>query len=123
MKFPILSDEKGDIMLFNSIDEMRGYLEPIDVKNGAYMFWDADGFRVEGIVKMCEEKRPWGIKRLSWISIVDQSKASIEFRRKNPCEKDVEGMKTRLVKFIKMHARSPLGHSLDELMQQAIMLK
>jgi len=43
--FPILvlSKDSGDILKFESLAEMQGYLERIDVENNEYAAWDATG--------------------------------------------------------------------------------
>lgn len=44
MKFPIIVSENGDINIFSSCEEACSYHEPVDVKNGEYVVYVADGF-------------------------------------------------------------------------------
>lgn len=43
MKPPIIINESGDITLFSSLEEAEKYLEAIDVINGVYQGYDAEG--------------------------------------------------------------------------------
>ena len=43
MRFPIFVFDGGDVTLFPSKQEASSYLEPIDVKNGVYACYDANG--------------------------------------------------------------------------------
>ena len=122
MKFPIIADEDGDILLFNDGNELSYNLEPVDVMNGAYMFWDAMGFKVEGIVTRCDEKPLLGIKWLSGLRLIDQSKASLTFKIKQPAENDEVGLMARLRKFIITHGGFPSDNTLEGLLHQALAL-
>jgi len=53
ISFPILVLEKdsGDILQFESIAEMQGYLERMDVENDEYAAWDANGHPVTLVVQ------------------------------------------------------------------------
>jgi len=46
MKLPIIVSEHGDISLYDSIDKLERDLEPIDVKNGEFEVFDAEGKRL-----------------------------------------------------------------------------
>ncbi len=39
----VLERDSGDILKFESLAEMQGYLERIDVENNEYAAWDANG--------------------------------------------------------------------------------
>jgi hypothetical protein len=43
IKPPIIVDEHGTAMVFESIDDAERYLEPIDVSNGEYVAYDSEG--------------------------------------------------------------------------------
>ncbi|MBI9075941.1 MAG: hypothetical protein JEZ02_11050 [Desulfatibacillum sp.] len=43
MKPPIIINESGDITFFSSVEEAEEYLEAIDVTNGVYQGYDAEG--------------------------------------------------------------------------------
>lgn len=40
---PIIVDEHGDISVFEALDDVERYIEPIDVRNNEYVFYDASG--------------------------------------------------------------------------------
>jgi len=43
MKFPLIIDEHGDVSLYWSLEELKSDIEPIDIENGEYVAYDADG--------------------------------------------------------------------------------
>ena len=49
MKTPIIVSENGDIAFFNSIEDATSYLEPIDVENNEYDFYDAEGLILKAL--------------------------------------------------------------------------
>lgn len=51
MKFPIFLDEQGDLSAFKNVETLRLYIEPIDIKNGEYQVFCADGKSVIPLVK------------------------------------------------------------------------
>lgn len=44
---PISVAEGHDITVFNSVGELRDYVEPVDVDDGVYEAWDARGRRID----------------------------------------------------------------------------
>ena len=45
IKFPVfvLAKDSGEVLKFNSLEEMQTYMEPIDVENAEYEAWDRAG--------------------------------------------------------------------------------
>jgi hypothetical protein len=43
MKLPIIVDNKGDVLIFDSVRQAERYLEPVDVRGGEYVVYDAQG--------------------------------------------------------------------------------
>lgn len=43
MNTPIFLIEKGDVVVFDSTETAEAYVEPIDVINDEYVFYDAEG--------------------------------------------------------------------------------
>jgi hypothetical protein len=43
MKTPLVVNENGNLLFFASSDDAERYLEPIDVRNGEYVAYDAEG--------------------------------------------------------------------------------
>lgn len=43
MKPPIIADNFGDLLIFNTIESAQGYLEPIDVRSNEYVVYDSEG--------------------------------------------------------------------------------
>jgi hypothetical protein len=43
MKPPIIVDVGEDVLVFDSVERVESYLEPIDVKAGAIRVFDSDG--------------------------------------------------------------------------------
>ena len=40
---PIIANQKGDVLLFESISDVEAFVEPIDAKNGEYSIFDSRG--------------------------------------------------------------------------------
>jgi hypothetical protein len=47
MKPPIIVNNFGDILVFDSVQEAERYLEPVDVANGEYVAYDSAGTFLE----------------------------------------------------------------------------
>jgi hypothetical protein len=43
MKLPIILDEKGDLSVYDSLEKLLKYVEPIDVRNQEYIVYDSEG--------------------------------------------------------------------------------
>jgi hypothetical protein len=43
MKFPLVFDEHGDVSLYWSLEDAERSIESIDVRNGEYVAYDANG--------------------------------------------------------------------------------
>jgi hypothetical protein len=43
MKAPIIVNEHGNVMFFESVEAAERYLEPIDVENDEYVAYDGEG--------------------------------------------------------------------------------
>jgi hypothetical protein len=73
MKLPIIVSENGDINIFSSCEDACSYLEPVDVQNGEYVVFDADGFLLK--INVIEKQRSyfglWKFKSLS-VNIEDK---------------------------------------------------
>ncbi len=46
MNNPIFLNDHGDVSVFNDVESLKLYVEPIDVKNGEYQAFCADGTRL-----------------------------------------------------------------------------
>jgi hypothetical protein len=46
MEAPIIIDNFGDLLIFESVEKAERYLEPVDVENGEYQAFDRTGRRV-----------------------------------------------------------------------------
>jgi hypothetical protein len=53
---PFIVSEHGDIDFFDSLETIEDYLEPIDVKNNEFEFFDATGEKLIGEVVKAEPK-------------------------------------------------------------------
>jgi hypothetical protein len=47
---PIIADENGDVHLFESLRDAEEYVEPVDVENDEYNFYDSTGLVLKGEV-------------------------------------------------------------------------
>jgi hypothetical protein len=53
---PIITNERGDVNVFGSIGEAEAYVEPIDIENDEYEFYDATGLVLRGEVHTIRER-------------------------------------------------------------------
>lgn len=61
MKTPIVLTEHGDVQVFSTVDELLQFAEPIDVKNGEYIVFDADGAPIELYLEQVESRAFFGL--------------------------------------------------------------
>lgn len=76
MKFPIIVNEHGDLMLFYSEDSMSDYLEPIDVKNDEYEVYDSEGNQYKLIVESSESNSKFIGRSVSELVRLGEKKSS-----------------------------------------------
>jgi hypothetical protein len=43
MEMPIIVHNKGDVLVFETVEAAQGYIEPVDVINNEYVAYDNDG--------------------------------------------------------------------------------
>ena len=43
MKPPIIAENRGDLLIFGSLEKAESYLEAIDVRNDEYVVYDSEG--------------------------------------------------------------------------------
>lgn len=56
---PIIAAEHGDVSVFRTLVEAEEYVEPVDVENDEYRFYDAEGLRLTGEVQTVREPGGW----------------------------------------------------------------
>lgn len=116
IKFPVIVDECGnpptshDISLCYSMGDLS-YMEPIDIQNGEYQLWDADGYIVSPHIGGTIE-HPIPFLRWIGIKLIDSSFPTL-FMRKQPLEMDKKGACTALVNMLL--SKNPLNYSREAL--------
>jgi hypothetical protein len=55
MKVAIVLDNNGDLLFFRDVEQAETYVEPIDVRNGEYTGFDAEGRRLSLSVESRQE--------------------------------------------------------------------
>lgn len=50
MRPPIIVDARGDVSIYESAEDAQRDLEAIDVRNGEYAFFDAEGSILRGVI-------------------------------------------------------------------------
>lgn len=84
MKTPIiLIEEITSVMLFLSVEEAEEYMEAIDVNDGVYRGYDAEGYPLNVGTCAVMEKNPWwlgGPAKREYVKIADmpQEKAKVD---------------------------------------------
>ena len=116
IKFPVIVDECGnpptghDVFLCYSKRDLS-YMEPIDIQNGEYQLWDADGYIVRPhIERPIEHSIP--LLRWTGIKLID-SNIPILFMRKQPLEMDKKGARAALLDMLL--SKNSLNYSRDIL--------
>lgn len=51
LKLPIVVEEHGDVSVYASVDEAEAAVEAIDVRNGEFRFYDANGLVLRAVVR------------------------------------------------------------------------
>ncbi|MDD2231066.1 MAG: hypothetical protein PHY48_16885 [Candidatus Cloacimonetes bacterium] len=116
MKWPLICDDKGDIYVFSTMEDAISEIEPFDVKNEEYDFFDSDGFVVEAYL-VGEDCRPKsGLFRLLPTL---QHEGFVRFRDKKPREYQKEELEKRLHQFLARCDQKVVNDSLDGLILQA----
>jgi hypothetical protein len=54
MRPPIIIDNHGDMLFFDTIQQAEKYLEPIDVRNQEYAVYDSAGMKLRQVIKLPE---------------------------------------------------------------------
>jgi hypothetical protein len=93
VKPPFVVYEHGDIIFFDTLEAMGGYVEAIDVINNEYEFFDATGNEI--IAKPI--KNSDSNKTLFGLTLVNCGRVTFELNGKN----DVEKLKRFLLDFAK----------------------
>jgi len=50
MKTPIIANNRGDVCVFETIENAEKYIEPIDIKNNSWIIYDSEGRLLEALV-------------------------------------------------------------------------
>ena len=115
MKTPLICDDHGCIDVFPTIEDAALYLEPIDIQNGEYRFWDADGFVVDAYVSGKPKQEDIWDRLLSFLQFVPNT-GTINFVLHSPLENQ-EVILTNLLKgYLSRQGITPSGTDLDELL-------
>jgi hypothetical protein len=101
MVFPIILDNYGDTLVFADLASATRYLEPIDVSNGEYIGYDAEGYQLN-------------------IEVDDQSRISIFKDENAPNHSDqLRNILSRFLKATRTPEEWILSASLQELGKKA----
>ena len=93
MNYPLIVDGDGEVILIRDAAELS-CLEPIDIENGVYRFWDAEGFRMKATGAACRETPLCGL--FPQMTTIDQQDAAVEFSREESSRADASGLKSLL---------------------------
>lgn len=108
MKTPLFIDNNGDILVFESVQDAENWIEPIDVRNGEYEAFDAEGC----LLRLTLEKEPgfWKFARET---------VKISSAENEPSHADE--LRKRLLRFLKVANDRPIDDnaSLSQLVNTA----
>lgn len=80
MHLPIIADNEGDLILFDTLVEAERYLEPVDVSDGGWVVYDAWG----GLLLATVYSHPRGLKVVRItdpVSVIDcEEELSVKLR-------------------------------------------
>jgi hypothetical protein len=107
MKLPIILVEHGDILIFRSVEDAELALEPIDVRNGEYVAYDAEGRTL--VLSVIIDEKPglfgWSARRTECVKLIDNPEAAI----------DEAGLSASLAQFLNRSGVSLDGAKEDDL--------
>ena len=109
IRFPIFVSEPNSIYAYDSISDLKIDLEPVDVEQGSYSAYDAEGRRLSLVAT--------GVRR-GWFGAIDQHKASINVTLAEETPTHAEVLKALLVAFLS--AVNTKGSPLDGLTLEAL---
>ena len=113
MKLPIFVYEHGDLNIFETVEDLENYLEPIDVENDEYIAYDGSGHLLK--LKVKDMYRP------SFLGPIKSKGVRIEEYR-NRVDRTIE-LKNVLIDVLKNTGKfwkNDQEHSLEELIKKVI---
>jgi hypothetical protein len=119
MKPPIIIDNHGDLLVFESVEEAQGYLEPMDVKNLEYEAFDSEGRLLN--VKVIESHEGWKASKLFGYTSEQVVLESVE-----SLPQHVDELRKKLISFLVTlggSLPSLTGASLSELVEKICLRK
>lgn len=99
MRLPIIVNEHGDVSIYRSVEQAERALEAIDVQNGEYVAYDAQGRPLVLSVVVEEKAGPFGLfpRRIENVRLTEDPTA----------EADEAGLRALLVQFLDRAGISP----------------
>jgi hypothetical protein len=114
MRLPLICDDNGDMTVFATLEEAAREIEAVDVQNGEYRFFDADGYAVDAyVVGATAPRTPWFLTFLP----SPHSNGFVRFRDKKPREACKEEVEEKMRCFLIRCGHGEHEHSLDSLIQ------
>lgn len=80
MKLPIIVNERGDVSIYRSAEQVERALEAVDVRNGEYVAYDAEGKPLILSVVPGQEKGFLGLgsKMVERVAVIDNPAAEAD---------------------------------------------
>src|SRR5437899_3150835 len=109
MKPPIIADNHGDVLVFESVAKAELYMEPIDIRNREYVIYDSEG-------------------RLLTASIIktEKGRERVVVKVEEPHRHDREALRTILAQFLSKVSdakQSFQSRSLEQLVEASLRFK
>ena len=118
MKLPLICTEQGSIAgVFYSLEDAAGYLEPVDIYNNEYDFFDADGYVVEAYVVGGNQKQKHKFLFFEYW-LINHYSGEIRFRRKLPLELQRDELIKLLINSLRNQNQSVDTNNLDDLIKK-----
>jgi hypothetical protein len=105
VKLPIIIDNFGDVLVFESVKGAERYIESVDVINQEYVGYDSEG-------------------RLLQLTVVDRNQVSIQSAESEPTHaNELRETLTQFLSYVGVSDKWLLGASLEELVERMLEYK
>ena len=120
MRTPLICNNLGDIDVFLSLEDAAQYLEPIDIKNNEYTFFDADGYIVDAYIAISPEStKPSRLGVFSFLRLISND-GCIRFKRRRPLEQRRDDLTQMMRDYLIRNGQNTMGGDLELLLMEVL---
>jgi DNA polymerase III delta prime subunit len=108
MKEPIIANNKGDVLIFETVKAAEAYIEPIDIRNKEYTIYDSAGRLLRG-----------RIKKVKWHEEVELEEAEVEPSH----QEELRAVLINFLKAVSVTKQNRDDYSLEEVLEATLPYK